>query len=467
MKNKFYITTPIYYVNDKPHLGHAYTTLVADVLVRYFKLKGEKVFFLTGTDEHGAKIEKAAKEAKKSLREFCDEKAEQFKKAWANLNISYDKFIRTSDKEHIEAVQNVLKVLFNKGLIYKGTYEGLYCPGCEQCKTKEDLIDGRCQEHKLEPELMKEESYLFKLSLFQDILKEKIESDELEIIPKERKKEVLSFLKKPLQDISISRQKVKWGVPLPFDQKLTLYVWIDAFLNYLTGLGWKGDVKEAPDFWPADLHLMSKDILRVHATIWPALLLALGLPLPKRIFVHGYFTIDGQKMSKTLGNVIWPDEIVEKFGADGARYLLLSNMSFGKDGDISWQKLNEKYNADLANGLGNLLSRTIKLNETLSVQPENQESISDLCKLIEELKFKEALDQIWQKINWANKHIEEKQLWILTKDNPQEAQKILKELLSLILQVAECLLPFIPETAQKIKEQIRENNSQILFPRVK
>jgi len=467
MKNKFYITTPIYYVNDKPHLGHAYTTLVADVLVRYFKLKGEKVFFLTGTDEHGAKIEKAAKEAKKSLQEFCDEKAEQFKKAWANLNISYDKFIRTSDKEHIEAVQNVLKVLFNKGLIYKGTYEGLYCPGCEQCKTKEDLIDGRCQEHKLEPELMKEESYLFKLSLFQDILKEKIESDELEIIPKERKKEVLSFLKKPLQDISISRQKVKWGVPLPFDQKLTLYVWIDAFLNYLTGLGWKGDVKEAPDFWPADLHLMSKDILRVHATIWPALLLALGLPLPKRIFVHGYFTIDGQKMSKTLGNVIWPDEIVEKFGADGARYLLLSNMSFGKDGDISWQKLNEKYNADLANGLGNLLSRTIKLNETLSVQPENQESISDLCKLIEELKFKEALDQIWQKINWANKHIEEKQLWILTKDNPQEAQKILKELLSLILQVAECLLPFIPETAQKIKEQIRENNSQILFPRVK
>ncbi len=361
MSNKFYITTPIYYVNDKPHIGHAYTTVAADVLARWHRSLGEQVFFLTGTDEHGVKVAQAAQQAGQSEREFCDGKAEDFKNAWQLLNIQYDNFIRTTDPTHEAAVQKVLQALYDKNLIYKGEYEGLYCSGCEQYKIADDLLDGKCPDHQIEPQRMKEESYFFKLSHFQKELEKRIAGDELKIEPKERKNEVLSFIKSGLTDISISRQNVSWGIPLPFDSKFTTYVWVDAFLNYLTGLGWdpvrssNGDhgasgekippnplaslkrERSGPflkgetwgDFWPPDIQLMSKDILRVHATIWPSLLLALQLPLPRRIFVHGFFTIEGQKMSKSLGNVIWPEQLVQKFGADGARYLLLAATPFG------------------------------------------------------------------------------------------------------------------------------------------
>jgi len=481
--SKTYITTPIYYVNDRPHVGHAYTTVAADVLSRWYKQKGEKVFFLTGTDEHGAKISAAAAAAGKSEKEFVDEKTQSFKDVWQKLNIEYNNFLRTTDPTHIAAVQTAIQHLKDKELIYKGQYEGLYCQGCEQYKTKDDLIDGKCPEHQIEPQLMKEESYFFKLSQFEKQLKEKIESDELEIEPIERKNEVSSFINKGLKDISISRKTVSWGISLPFDKNYSLYVWVDAFLNYLTGLGWDGQAGKTPEFFPPDIQLMSKDILRVHATIWPGLLLALELPLPKKLFVHGYFTINSQKMSKSLGNVIWPEDLVEKFGVDGARYLLLSSLTYGQDGDISWEKLTEKYNADLANNLGNLVSRVIKLNENIKAKIgrekpkiKNLEKLVDedksssspfaIARLFEEIKLKEILDKIWEQVAWANKYIEEKKLWRLVKNNPKEGKKVLIELLSLISGVGQALAPFMPETSMKIKEILEKGETSPLFPRV-
>lgn len=470
VKNKFYITTPIYYVNDKPHVGHAYTTVAADVLARWHKIRGDQTFFLTGTDEHGAKIAAAAAAAGKSEKEFVDEKAAAFKKAWQKLNINYDNFLRTTDENHIKAVEKTLQELYDGGFIYKGEYEGLYCVGCEQYKTKDDLIDGKCPEHQAEPQLIKEESYFFKLSRFQKLLEQKISSGELKIEPKEKKNEVLNFLKSGLKDISISRKKVKWGISLPFDRDFYCYVWMDAFLNYLTGLGWDGNPVKAPSFFPPDVQLMSKDILRVHATIWQSLLLAMGLPLSKKLFIHGYFTVNGQKMSKSLGNVIWSEDLAEKFGADGARYLLMSSLSYGQDRDISWEKLIEKYNADLANNLGNFVSRVIKLNEKIrNIKAEvgkGKVKIKNLDKLFDEVKLKEVLDKIWEQINWANKYIEDKKLWELVKTRPKEGKKVLSELLSLIFEIAGALSSFMPETSEKILKQLKTKKSERLFPRI-
>jgi methionyl-tRNA synthetase len=475
MNKKFFVTTPIYYVNDKPHVGHAYTTLAADVLTRWHRERGDEVFFLTGTDEHGAKVAQAATATGKPEQEFVDEKAAAFKEAWQKLNINYDNFLRTTDPVHVAAVKTATQYLYEKGFIYKGQYQGLYCQSCEQYKNPDDLINGKCPEHQVEPQLMKEESYFFKLSQFEKLLKEKIESDELEIKPIERKNEVFSFISQGLKDISISREAVSWGISLPFDKKYTLYVWIDAFLNYLTGLGWSGQAGQPPKFFSPDVQLMSKDILRVHATIWPGLLLALELPLPQKIFVHGYFTIDGQKMSKSLGNVIWPEDLVVKFGRDGARYLLMSSLSYGQDGDISWQRLAEKYNSDLANGLGNLVSRVMKLNEEFKINPSTRlrARIKNLEKLFNEIKFKEILDEIWQEIAWANRYIEEKKLWDLLKTDPEEGKKVLSELLSLISEIAQVISPFLPETSEKIFEQLtlRQDSGltgkiKPLFPRI-
>lgn len=464
---KFYITTPIYYVNDRPHIGHAYTTIAADVLSRWHKQKGEKVFFLTGTDEHGAKVAQAAAVAEKSEQKFVDEKAAAFKNAWQKLNINYDNFLRTTDENHIKAVKKTLQELYDRKFIYKGEYEGLYCVGCEQYKTKDDLLGGKCPEHNEEPVLMKEESYFFKLSQFQKPLEQKISSGELKIEPEERRNEVMSFLKSGLKDISISRKNVKWGIPLSFDRNFSCYVWVDAFLNYLTGLGWDGQTGKTSEFFPPDIQLMSKDILRVHATIWPALLLALELPLPKKLFIHGYFTVNGQKMSKSLGNVIWPEDLVEKFGTDGTRYLLLSSLSYGQDGDISWEKLIEKYNADLANGLGNLVSRVVKLNGGIGAKVERKKSkIKNLDKLFEEIKLKEILDKIWQQVAWANKYIEEKKLWELVKTDPKEGKKVLENLISLISGIGEVISPFMPETSEKIFAQLEISKSEPIFPRI-
>jgi methionyl-tRNA synthetase len=475
---KFYITTPIYYVNDKPHIGHAYTTVAADILARWHRQKGERVFFLTGTDEHGVKVAQAAQSTGKSAQEFCDGKAAEFIKAWQLLNIKYDNFIRTTDPAHKDAVQKTVQILYDKGLIYKGEYEGFYCQGCEQYKLADDLIEGKCPDHQTTPEFMKEESYFFRLSKYQAVLKEKILAEEIKIEPLARRNEVISFIDSGLKDISISRKSVKWGIPLPFDNEQTTYVWIDAFLNYLTGLGWNGE-ESSPlskggargDFWPPDTQLMAKDILRVHATIWTSLLLALDLPLPKKIFVHGFFTIAGQKMSKSLGNVIWPEDLVKKFGADASRYLLMSVTPFGQDGDISWEKMTEKYNGDLANGLGNLVSRVFNLIENnFEGKIKVDEGVNlDVEEQMQELKLYEALQKIKEKTDWANQYIEETKLWELVKKDKTQAQKALADLLGVIIKVGERLEPFMPEVSARLLAQARAEQivkGEALFPRL-
>ncbi|MDP3043319.1 MAG: methionine--tRNA ligase [bacterium] len=504
-EKKFYITTPIYYVNDIPHIGSAYTTVAADVLARYHRMIGEKTFFLTGTDEHGAKIEKAAAEAGKNPKEFVDELAAKFELAWDELDISHDKFIRTTDENHIKAAQNAMQYLYDKGFIYKGEYEGLYCAGCEQYKTEKELIGGKCPDHGTEPQKMKEECYMFKLSAFQDRILELIKKDELLVRPAERKNEIVSFLKNnPLSDISCSRKNVKWGIELPWDKKHTVYVWLEAFLNYLTGLGWDGPTSPRPSpcegegatspltplakggMWPPDVQLIGKDILRVHATIWPAMLLALNLPLPKQLFIHGFFLVGGKKMSKSLGNVIAPRDLIDKYGVDGARYLLMSATPFGHDGDISWQWFDEKYNADLANGIGNLVARSVALadkmqNEKISAQggcasgAKNQNDPPAIasealragnlkCKIKHSLvKYKnevansgidKAIDIINGEIKFLDNYITENKPWEMIKNGDEKVGKIMYNILERLRIVAWMVWPFMPETAEKIWRQL-------------
>ena len=493
-QNKFYITTPIYYVNDAPHIGSAYTTIAADVLARYHRMIGDEVFFLTGTDEHGAKVAEKAKEQGKEPQKFVDEIAAKFQFAWDELNISNDNFIRTTDPEHKKAVQNCLQYLYDKGDIYLGKYEGLYCKGCEQYKSEKDLVDGKCPDHGIAPEKMSEECYMFKLSAYQDKLLQLIKDDEFKIRPMARKNEVVSFYKKQgLNDIAFSRKNVKWGVPLPWDKSHTAYVWADAFLNYLTGLGWSGpgvsaespagDSDEAAlKMWPADLHLTSKDILRVHATIWPAMLLALGLPLPKQLFIHGFFLVDGQKMSKSLGNVIKPADLVKKYGVDGARYLLMSATPFGHDGDVGWEKFDKKYNADLANGLGNLVARSVALAEKMQgagikLQNENesriparsgtgknplrdntrrdrQESRIKYENNLKVIKINVALEETNNEIKFLDGYITENKPWEMIKNKNNKVGVIMYNILERIRIIAWMIWPFMPETAEKIYSQL-------------
>jgi methionyl-tRNA synthetase len=350
-----------------------------------------------------------------------------------------------------------LQFLYDKGDIYLGKYEGLYCRGCEQFKKEKDLVDGKCPDHKIVPEKLSEETYMFKLSKYQQILKEKIEDDDFRIWPLSRKNEILSFYKEGLEDISFSRKNIKWGIPIPWDETHTVYVWADAFLNYLTGIDWEGPDGPVPDYWPADVQLMSKDILRVHATIWPAMLLALGLPLPSTLIVHGFFTIDGQKISKSLGNVIDPNDWVAKYGADAVRYFLLREVPFGQDGDISEEKLKARYNGDLANGLGNLFSRTTNMIEkyldgdieSFIASPKDlSEASNDLLNC----NFSEGLVKIWEAIAWANQLIDKSKPWELYKTDPAKTKELLINLAALLYDIAGKLAPVLPETSDKIRK---------------
>lgn len=475
MKEKFYITTPIYYTNAKPHIGHAYTTIACDVLARWNRLQGKEVFFLTGTDEHGAKIQKKAQEEGKDPQEFVDGFAEIFQGLWKQLDISNDNFIRTTSAPHKAAVQKVLQTLFDNGSIYKGTYKGLYCVGCEQFKSENELVDGKCPDHGTVPELMEEECYLMKMNKWQDTLIEKIKSDEFRIQPERYKKEILSFLEsQKLEDVSISRKNLSWGIPLPFDAEHTTYVWIDAFLNYLTGLGWDGDVKSVPEFWPADIEMIGKDILRVHATIWAATLLNLELELPKSFVVHGHIQSGGKKMSKSLGNVIAPEEMLEKFGVDGTRYLLMSGGTFGDDLDLTMERMIEKYNSDLANGLGNLVSRVVKLGqdvESKDLDEANQEVAEILGKefaIFNDVEmFDQALAAIWDKIRNANIYIEDNKPWELAKTNPDNFKHAMRHLIGQLYVISALLSPFMPETSEKIKQALETKVAEPLFQRIK
>lgn len=471
---KFYITTPIYYVNDRPHIGHAYTTIAADVLARFHRQLGEPVFFLTGTDEHGAKVAESAKKAGQSPKEFVDEMSELFILAWRNLNIQYDDFIRTTEERHVEAVQIFMQKLFDCGALYEGVYEGLYCVACERFYTEKELVDGKCPDHLVKPKPIKEKNYFFKLSDYLAKVQALIERDEIMIRPVERKKEVIGLFKQGLQDFSVSREKVRWGIPLPFDPKHNCYVWVEALQNYISAIGYGADDKNYQNWWPADIHLMAKDIIKFHAAYWPAMLLAAGEPVPKEIFAHGFFTINKQKMSKTVGNVIDPNALVETYGSDATRYLLLTQFPFGQDGDIKENLFTEQYNAHLANSLGNLVSRTATLCEKHSVampaaaKEDGQDVKGRVKKHLELLQFDGALKEIFGLIYAANKYLDEQAPWKISDEESRRRADVLIQTAGQIRTIAELLDPFMPLASRNILEQFTGPNVKkgiSLFPR--
>lgn len=504
-KNTFYITTPIYYVNDQPHIGHAYTTIAADVLARYHRQKGEEVFFLTGTDEHGSKVAESAAKEGKSSQEFCDEVANAFKKVWKVLNISNDYFIRTTDKDHKKRVQEIFTKLKDaktpqgNEVIYQGEYKGLYCTGCEKFLTEKELVNGKCPDHEKEPEELVEKNYFFRLKDYLPEIQKKIESDEFLILPKKRRQEALGLIKQGIDDFSVSRETVKWGIDLPFDKSQKAYVWVDALSNYITALGYPpvaealGGKPDQPDnfqkFWPADAHLMAQDILKFHTIYWPAILLALDVDLPRAEFIHGFFTINGQKMSKSLGNAIDPIALADKYaglpqskdfgrGADVTRYLLLSQFSFGSESDVQAERFDEKYNAELGNKLGNLIMRVTNLLEQhndgrvleVDLSKEWQIDSKTVDKYYQEYKIDLVLRTIWEKIEFLNKQIDEAQPWKTIKDEAtkSDAIKVLSQAVLALRQIAKYLESFMPETAEKIKEQLKEplKKGEPLFPRI-
>ncbi len=461
---KYFATTPIYYVNDVPHIGHTYTTVAADVITRYYKQIGYDARLLTGTDEHGAKIAQAAKKHGKEPKQYADEISEKFKEAWNSLNIDYVRFIRTTDEDHIKVAQGFLQKLYDKGAIdpKPRLYKGLYCVGHEKFMSKEELVDGLCPDHQTKPIEHSEENYYLKLSDYTKQLEEAISNDGLKIRPLSRKNEILGKLKQGVEDISISRANLEWGVQLPFDKSHTSYVWIEALINYYTYGSQNG-------VWPADLHLVGKDILWFHTIIWGAMLIATGEQLPKEVFAHGFFTINGQKMSKTIGNVISPQDLVQKYGVDGARYVLLTAFPFGEDGDFSWNALDRTYNANLANGLGNLVSRVAKLCEQHNIEAERIDYSNNWYKEVEqslkEFKFNEALAHIWSEITQADKKVNLEKPWEL---EGEKAKQVLLDLVNRIQHIAFNLRPFLPETAEKILKQFsgQIKSQKPLFPRL-
>ncbi|HUX86591.1 MAG TPA: methionine--tRNA ligase [Chloroflexota bacterium] len=471
---KYYVTTPIYYVNDVPHIGHAYTTVAADVLARHHRRLGDEVFFLTGTDEHGAKIAEAAAKHGVTPKQYVDEIVERFKTAWHTLEISNDFFIRTSDPQHEAGVAAYLETLYNAGDVYKGVYEGLYCVGCEQFKTEEDLVNGLCPYHNVAPKWYSEENYFFRLSKYQDALLKALtdptDPHHYVVNPPSRLNEILGKLRLGLTDVSISRASLTWGVPLPFDRQQVVYVWVDALLNYITAVGYPDRPNEFHHYWPADLHLMAKDILWFHAILWPSMLIAGGLPPPREVFAHGFFTIGGQRMSKTLGNAIAPAELVEKFGADAARYLLLTDFPFGTDGDVNLKGFVKRYNAELANDLGNLLNRTVSMiNRYLGgeipaagpSEPADHEiqamalaMFDQMNRAFDRLEFVAAADAVRAVVSRANRFVEETAPWKLAKSDRLRLNTVLATLAETERLIAVALAPFMPTTSERMLDQL-------------
>jgi methionyl-tRNA synthetase len=470
MAKKFYVTNAIPYVNGVPHLGHTLEFVIADVINRYHQLYGDEVKFTCGSDENGQKILEAAKEEKLTPQEVTDKYTKSFQNHLKNLNVHFDVWRRGSDKKlHWPGVTELWKRAVKNGDIYKKKYKGLYCVGCEQFYKKNELKDGKCPEHLKKPEVVEEENYFFKLSKYQDKLLKLIENDELKIYPKIRKNETLGFIKQGLDDFSVSRPKERlggWGIPVPEDESQVMYVWFDALTIYMTAVGWGYDEKLWQKWWPADIHVIGKGIYRFHTVYWPAMLMSAALPLPKAVLVHGYVTSGGQKMAKSLGNVIDPEEILKKYGTDSVRYYLLKEIPTQSDGDFTEARFKEVYNADLANGLGNLTARIISMAHKFTegklakvdknpakhpLQIFEKQTWSDLDKHIQAYEFHRALTSIWRLIHKVDKYIDENRPWELAKQGKQkEINWVVYGLLDVLKDIAWLIYPFMPQTANQI-----------------
>ncbi len=489
-KKNFYITTTLPYVNAKPHIGFASEIIYADVRARFERLMDKEVVFNTGTDEHGVKILQNAIESKEDPQEYVDRYAAKFDELKDLLNLSYTNFTRTTDKYHQQAAQEIWKRVADNGFIYKKKYSVKYCVGCELEKTDSELENGYCPLHPgKELDLIEEENYFFKFSEFEDRLLKLYNDNSKFVRPRKRLNEIKSFVEGGLQDFSISRvaSKMPWGISIPGDDTQVMYVWFDALTNYISTLGWPKDLESFEKFWgtkesPNAIQIAGKDNLRQQSAMWQAMLMAADLPTSKQIFINGFIGVDGQKMSKSIGNVISPEEMVERYGVDGTRYLLLTKGTFGEDNDVSWEKLDTKYNADLANGLGNLVSRVVTLssNFKFKILPQvirrdkNLNSISNeqifndkIIDLIEGFEFDKALSVVWEIVKAANKYIEDTKPWELAKNNEKKFEEVMQKLVRDLYKVSDLLQIFMPEIAKKIRKQLETSEKEILFERVK